>query len=227
MMFCESDLLPISALQHLAFCERQWALIHLEGIWTENRLTAEGRSMHERADEADTEVRGDIRIARCLKLRSLRFGLTGKADIVEFYREREERVGKMCKLDGVDGFWRPVPVEYKHGSPKPEPYDEIQLCAQALCLEEMLNVKIEEGAIFYGRPRRREAVQFDDGLRTKTDELVSRLHKVYHEGKTPPAQYEKHCESCSLIDQCMPRITEGKKSVEKYLDQALINSEKE
>ncbi len=225
-MFSEDQLLPISALQHLAFCERQWALIHLEGIWTENRLTAEGRSMHERADEPETEVRGDVRIARGLKLRNLRLGLAGKADVVEFHLEKEVDSGKACKLDGVEGFWRPVPVEYKHGSPKPEPYDEIQLCAQTMCLEEMLNVKIEEGAIFYGRPRRREKVEFDDDLRMHTEKLAANLHRLTQQGKTPMAQYEKRCESCSLIDYCMPRITERKKDVVKYIDQALSKSER-
>lgn len=220
-MYLESDLLPISALQHLAFCERQWALIHLEGIWTENRLTAEGRSMHERADEPETEVRGDVRIARGLKLRSLRLGLTGKTDVVEFYREKEMAQGKTCQLEGVEGFWRPVPVEYKHGSPKPEPYDEIQICAQAICLEEMLGAGIEEGAIFYGRPRRREKVRFSADLRRQTEELASRLHVLSLAGKTPKAKYEKRCENCSLLNYCLPHIAEGKKRVGNYLEQSI------
>lgn len=222
-MYPESDLLPISALQHLAFCERQWGLIHLEGIWTENRLTAEGRSMHERADEPETEVRGDVRIARGLKLRSLRLGLTGKADVVEFMREQEAIAGKTCRLDGVTGFWRPVPVEYKHGSPKPGPYDEIQLCAQATCLEEMLNVVIEEGAIFYGRPRRREEVRFVAELRSQTEELANRLHVLTLAGKTAKARYEKRCENCSLFNYCLPHIAEGKKKVGEYLEQSITS----
>lgn len=226
-MFPESDLLPISALQHLAFCERQWALIHLEGSWAENRLTAEGRSMHERADEPETEVRGDIRIARGLRLRNLRLGLAGKADVVEFYKEKKVVPGKTCQLEGVGGFWRLVPVEYKHGSPKPGPYDEIQLCAQAMCLEEMLNVRIDEGAIFYGRPRRRQSVEVNEELRRKTEELTVRLHKLTQEGKTPIAHYEKRCESCSLVNICIPKVTEGKKSSGRYIEQSIMKNIKD
>ena len=133
-MYSEDDLLPISALQHLAFCERQWALIHLEGVWAENQLTAEGRVMHDRAHEPGTESRGDIRISRGLRLRSLRLGLSGIADVVEFHRcGRPDDVDGVC-LPGVSGSWAPFPVEYKRGRPKSGPFDEIQLCAQALCL---------------------------------------------------------------------------------------------
>ena len=130
-MFTEDNLLPISALQHLLFCERQCALIHLERAWQENRLTAEGRIMHERVHEGGDETRRDVRIVRGLRLRSLALGLVGIADVVEFHRA----------ADGVAvpesaGTWRPFPVEYKRGRPKSEPWDAVQLCAQALCLEE-------------------------------------------------------------------------------------------
>lgn len=177
--------------------------------------------MHERSDEPETEVRGDVRIARGLKLRCLRLGLAGKADVVEFHRETNEMPGKTCKLEGVEGFWRPVPVEYKHGSPKPGPYDEIQLCAQALCLEEMLQLSIGEGAIFYGRPHRRERVEIDANLRNQTEELARRLHSLTLAGRTPAAQYEKRCENCSLIDLCLPRIAGGKQDIRQYLEKAL------
>lgn len=228
-MFDEDDLLPISALQHLSFCERQWGLIHLEGIWGENRLTAEGRHLHDRADTAETEVRSDIRIARGLRLRSMRLGLTGKADVVEFHRltpalerglkHRLREADKTCGmlLEGVEGFWQPVPVEYKRGKPKLEPCDEIQVCAQAFCIEEMTGARVPRGMLFYGMPRRRYDVLFDDGLREGTEKLCVRLHALTREGKTPEARYEKKCESCSLMDYCMPKAVGKRGKVEKYL----------
>jgi CRISPR-associated exonuclease Cas4 len=222
-MFLESDLLPISALQHLAFCERQWALIHLEGSWSENRLTAEGRSMHERSDEPKTEVRGDLRVARGLRLRSLDLGLVGIADVVEFHKLGESDKG--LRMEGIDGYWQPYPVEYKHGSPKPEDWDKIQLCAQAMCLEEMLGVQIPEGALFYGRPRRREEVKLDEKLRQETIGLVRRLHELNAKGETPAAIYEKRCESCSLMNQCLPKLTGDRKGiVVNYIERSLKES---
>lgn len=203
-MFSEDELLPISALQHLAFCERQWGLIHLEGLWDENRLTVEGRHLHGRVDEAETEVRGDVRIVRGLRLRSLRLGLSGKADIVEFHSD-----------GGV------TPVEYKRGRPKIEPCDEFQLCAQALCLEEMLGVPIAKGMLFYGVPRRRYTVTFDNALRLKTEGLCARLHALTKEGKTPKAKYDKKCRSCSLFESCLPKACGGKRGVEQYLKSTL------
>jgi CRISPR-associated exonuclease Cas4 len=218
-MFSEDDLLPISALQHLSFCERQWGLIHLEGIWGENRLTMEGRHLHERADENETEVRGDIRIARGLRLRSMRLGLSGKADVVEFHRIAPVTADEIygMRLEGVAGLWRPVPVEYKRGKPKIEPCDEIQVCAQALCIEEMTGARVPQGMLFYGMPRRRYDVFFDINLREKTESLCGRLHALTESGETPSAKYEKKCDSCSLMDYCMPKIIGRRGKVEKYL----------
>lgn len=218
-MFPESDLLPLSSLQHLSFCERQWALIHLEGIWEENRLTVEGNIFHERVDESETEVRGDLRTARGLRLRSLRLGLVGRADVVEFHRVpdgQEEGVS----LAGVAGRWQPFPVEYKRGRPKPDHCDEVQLCAQALCLEEMLEVTIPGGSLFYGQPHRRTEVVFDAALRAETEALAARLHQLWQAGKTPPAVYEKKCKNCSLFAVCLPKTTSGKQSIQQYLIKA-------
>ena len=215
-MFPEADLLPISALQHLVFCERQWALIHLEGIWEENRLTVEGHFLHERVDESETEVRGDLRIARGLRLRSLRLGLVGRADVVEFQRIPG---GEGVRLPGASGVWQPVPVEYKRGRPKSDRCDEVQLCAQALCLEEMLSVSIPAGALYYGQPHRRQEVILDEALRSETEALVARLHQLWQAGKTPPAIYEKKCRSCSLISVCLPKATQSRKSTGPYLSQ--------
>lgn len=218
-MFAETDLLPISALQHLVFCERQWALIHLEGLWEENRLTVEGHFLHERVDSTETEVRGDLRVARGLRLRSLRLGLIGRADVVEFHRmsggSGEEVNG--ITLDGVQGLWVPEPVEYKRGKPKDDRSDEVQLCAQALCLEEMLGGAIPAGSLYYGKPHRRYEVAIGEDLRQETERLVARLHELSRLGQTPVARYEKKCRSCSLLSVCLPKVTGGKNTVREYL----------
>ena len=206
-MYSEPDLLPISALQHLAFCERQWALIHLEQQWSENRLTAEGRKLHERSDHGEDETRDGMRITRGMLLRSLRLGLTGKADVVEFRQQEGDQP-------------QPFPIEYKRGRPKPGRYDEVQLCAQALCLEEMLGVAVTEGAIFYGQPRRRSWIAFDAELRAETERLAARLHELSELRITPRAKYEKKCDSCSLYSICLPKTT-GAGSAQRYLKHAV------
>lgn len=207
-MFTEDDLLPLSALQHLLFCVRQCALIHIEQAWEENRFTAEGRILHERVDTAERQSRHDVRIETALALRSLRLGLSGKADVVEFHREGQ-------------GAWRPFPVEYKRGRPKPANWDQVQLCAQALCLEEMLGCTVPEGALFYGQPRRRQEVVFDEELRRETVTAAERLHELVRSGVTPPARYEKKCESCSLLHRCMPKVAGRSKHVQRYLSRML------
>ena len=217
-MYTEDDLLPISALQHLRFCERQWGLIHLEQQWEENRLTAEGRVLHDRVHEAGTEARPGVVVARGLLLRSLRLGLRGVADVVEFHRDGPGGVA----LPGRDGIWRPFPVEYKRGRPKADSCDEIQLCAQGMCLEEMLGVAIEAGALFYGTPRRRSEVRLEKHLREETEALARRMHELHSAGITPPAVYVKRkCESCSLYNRCLPRTMSKHGSVERYLARAL------
>jgi CRISPR-associated exonuclease Cas4 len=225
-MYSEADLLPISALQHLAFCERQWALIHLEGLWAENRLTVEGHHLHDRTHKPETESRGDVRIGRALRLRSLRLGLTGIADVVEFRRVANRPDSPAAgsgaappgvRLPGVAGVCQPLPVEYKRGKPKLGPFDEIQLCAQALCLEEMLGAPIPSAALFYGQPRERLEVPLTPALRDQTEQLAARLHQLTRAGKTPAARYEKKCESCSLLSLCMPKTTGAGKSVDRYL----------
>lgn len=205
MLYSEDELLPLSGLQHLLFCERQCALIHIEQVWDENRLTAEGRLLHEKVHEREDETRNDVKIARGLRLRSLALGLYGMADVVEFHKQ-------------PDGSWQAFPVEYKRGKPKPNICDEVQLCAQAMCLEEMLNARVSSGAIFYGLPRRRMDVEITLSLREQTESAAKRLHELVKSGVTPPAEYEKKCRSCSLFDLCMPkRIGDGKRSVDAYL----------
>jgi len=208
MTYIEDDLLPLSGLQHLLFCERQCALIHIEQAWAENRLTAEGRIMHERVHEPDRKSRGDIRIEYAMPLRSLRLGLVAKADVVEFHRTSQNK-------------WLPFPVEYKHGRPKKDNIDKVQLCAQAICLEEMLDVEIPEGAIFYGRTRRRQDVLFDTELRKETENAARHFHKLVKSGHTPKPVYKKTCKRCSMYDLCLPKTVEKTRSVNKYLMNAV------
>jgi CRISPR-associated exonuclease Cas4 len=220
-MYTEDELLPISALQHLSFCERQWGLIHLEGLWDENRLTAEGHILHDRAHEGDTETRGDVRTARGLRLRSLRLGLVGIADVVEFHRAE----GAGISLAGVPGLWQPVIVEYKRGKPKIGHEDELQLCAQALCLEEMLKVSIQNSSLFYGQPRRRYDVVFTEQLRGETESLAFRLHELNDAGVTPLAEYSQKCKNCSLLNLCLPKAASGHRDVHGYMARAVSNME--
>jgi CRISPR-associated exonuclease Cas4 len=208
MNYTEEDLIMISALQHIAFCPRQCALIHIEQLWDENRMTAEGHIMHERVHDQDRESRGNIRIEYGLPLRSLRLGLIGKADVVEFHRLDKQT-------------WQPFPVEYKRGKQKHDHCDLIQLCAQAMCLEEMLSGSVPSGAIFYGRTRRRLDVTFDDALRKETEEAAEHAHQLITSGKTPPPVYEKRCERCSLIEECIPKTIGEKSSVKRYLARML------
>jgi len=205
------DLIQLSALQHMVFCSRQCALIHIEQVWSENRLTAEGRLMHERTHEEGGESRGNVRIERAVMLRSLRLGLVGMADVVEFHRLE-------------DGRWQPFPVEYKHGKPKVDDCDKVQLCAQAICLEEMLNVEIPGGALFYGKTRRRLDVAFDSDLRQETESIARQTHELILSGRTPPPVYGKHCESCSLLEGCLPKKMQKKRSVKAYLSRMLSDS---
>lgn len=217
-MYSDSDLLPISALQHIVFCERQCALIHIERQWKENLLTAEGKILHERTDKEEVESRGNIRIARGLLLQNRQIGIFGRADVVEFHKSIDDN--GVC-LSDVTGKWHPYPVEYKRGKPKTDRCDEVQLCAQALCLEEMLEVTIPEGALYYGTPRRRTVINLDNDLRNKTMVLVIRLRKLIESRVTPKAVYEKRCDNCSLVDICMPQLGGGRKAndyIESYLD---------
>jgi CRISPR-associated exonuclease Cas4 len=219
-VFSEDDLLPLSGLQHLVFCERQWALIHIEQVWAENRLTAQGRVLHERAHEGGGDSWPGLRVARGLRLRSLRLGLSGQADVVEFHAAAEG-----VALAGEDGLWRPFPVEYKRGRPKPDRSDEVQLCAQALCLEEMFESSIGAGALFYGAPRRRIEVAFSPELRSETELLAARMHRLYSERTTPHAIYSPKCDNCSLIVSCMPRALAKPPGVARYLARALASGD--
>lgn len=184
--------LPISALQHWLFCPRQCALIHVERLWEENRMTAEGRVLHERADEGVPESRKGMRVLRSVQIASTRLGVHGVADVVEL------REG------------RPYPVEYKRGRPKAHRADEVQLCAQAICLEEMTGRDVPEGALFYGSRRRRQLLTFDDELRLLTEQVAGEARAAMALGDLPPPAYDPgRCEGCSLNRLCRPQAPRG------------------
>lgn len=205
MTFTEDQLLPLSALQHYLFCPRQCALIHVEQVWAENQFTAEGNVLHERAHEGPDESRPGIRTTRGMPVRSLALGVSGQCDVVEFH---------------ADG--RVFPVEYKRGKPKKNDSDRVQLCAQALCLEEMLAIEIEEGALFYGKNRRRYGATFDASLRDLTRSTAQRLHAMMDSGKTPHAVREKKCEACSLLNLCMPDAMRFRQGAAAWFERQLL-----
>jgi CRISPR-associated exonuclease Cas4 len=221
----DDDLLMLSGIQHFAFCERQWALIHIEQQWQENLLTFNGRDMHERADDPFfTESRGAVLISRAVPLLSRQLGLYGKADVVEFHKT-DQIEAKGVVLPGREGLWMPYPVEYKYGQPKEDDRDMVQLCAQAFCLEEMLGIPIETGVLFYGRTRRRQTVAFDDELRWRVTELAERMHEMFQKGITPPAQHKAVCDSCSLLEVCLPKLKGKADAVAGYLRKAMAEDE--
>ncbi len=207
-MYNEDDLVMISALQHFLFCHRQCALIHIEQLWKENRLTAEGRILHERVHSAGSESRRKVRVEFDMPIRSLDLGLIGRADVVEFHLQD-------------DGIWQPYPVEYKRGRPKKDDSDRVQLCAQAQCIEEMQRLDVPVGALYYGRKKRRHEVLFDDRLRQITRETATALHQLLAGKRTPAPVYSLRCDRCSFVDLCLPKIV-GKKqgTVSAYLRRA-------
>jgi len=204
-MMDDENLIPISALQHYLYCPRQCALIHLEQQWAENRQTAEGRLLHQRADLPKMQQRRDVRTVTAMPLLSLELGITGKADVVEFHR------------DAASGKESAFPVEYKRGRPKAHRADEVQLCAQALCLEAMLGRPVSTGALFYGQTRRRKDVAFDPALRRLTCETIDATRAMLASGQTPTARYEaRRCDACSLLDLCQPHLL-GRRNVGDWL----------
>lgn len=207
-MYAEDDLLAISALQHVLFCERQVALIHLEQLWEENRFTAEGRILHERVDVEHHENRRLFRQEFGMALRSLEHGLIGKADLVE------------CWL-GTDGkIAKAAPVEFKRGADKENDCDRVQLCAQALCLEEMLGIPVALGQFYYLKDHRRTTVELDANLRQRTVDSIRQLRSIITKKSTPPGIYsKKKCDTCSLYDLCMPKSAgNGGKRIDRYID---------
>ncbi|AXA37122.1 MAG: CRISPR-associated protein Cas4 [Candidatus Hydrogenedentota bacterium] len=216
-MSWDEELVPIASLQHYIFCPRQCALMYVEQQWEENLLTVEGRLLHEKADSGATEERGGVRIARALPLRSERYGLVGKADVVEFIPAPSPSMGK--SLSNCEGFWVVHPVEYKHGTYKPDLSDHIQLCAQALCLEEMLSCEITQGCIYYARPRRRQVVMFHEDLRRATIECIANVRQLLESATTPAPVYTSKCHQCSLVELCMPQLDPLRMRSKTYLEE--------
>ena len=191
----------------------------------DNALTAQGNIMHSNVHNTQSESRDDLRIARGLRIRSFELGLIGQADVVEFHRVSSDKLQEdniaTIILPDIEGFWKIFPVEYKRGKPKKNKCDEVQLCAQALCLEEMLNTYIYQAAFFYGRPRKRHIVMIDEPLRQLTKRLIVKMHGLNESGITPRAQYSKKCDRCSLVSQCMPRVTGIEKKVSAYIKKSI------
>ena len=224
MSYSDDELLPLSGLQHLIFCARQAALIHVEGLWADNAHTILGSNRHHAVHESAPrrERRGDILVVRGLRIRSTELGVAGIADVVEFRRASSEsspEEGSGVTLPGTSGVWVPYPVEYKKGRPKVHRADEVQLCAQAICLEEMLDIGITMGALFYGKEQRRVSIRFDQGLRCFTHDAASRFHQMVQSGATPSAKMQKKCRSCSLVSVCMPERASGRRSVKDYISE--------
>ena len=192
MIYGEEDFLQLSGLQHFKFCRRQWALIHIENQWAENFRTTDGAIIHENAQTGDfTESRGNLIITRDMRIFSRTLGVSGACDVLEFHRGENG-----LPLKGKKGLWQPYPVEYKRGRPKETSMDALQLCGQAMCLEEMLCCEIPKGALYYGEPRRR------------TD--------LYNRGYTPKVKPTKSCNACSLKELCLPKLMRSR-SVTDYL----------
>ena len=216
MHYSEDDYLPLSGIQHFSFCRRQWALIHVEQLWVENVLTAEGRLLHEKAhDPFSTEKRGDLIITRDMAIHSGELGASGKCDVVEFIHDDNG-----VTLFGREGRWLPKVIEYKRGKPKIDDCDRLQLTAQAICLEEMLGCReIEESYLYYGETRRRESVDLSDDLRTAVKDLFAEMHAYYDRRYTPRIKPTKSCQRCSMNSQCLPGLMK-QKSVAQYIDAA-------
>ena len=216
MVYAEDDYLMLSGIQHFKFCRRQWALIHIEQQWAENVHTVVGELMHKKAhDPYLMEKRKDLLIARSLPIASREMGVSGECDVVEFPKCEDG-----IKLHGHRGTFSVYPIEYKKGKPKLTEEDQLQLVAQALCLEEMFSTNIPEGALFYGETRRREVVEITDALRQEVRDMFREMHQYFDRKYTPKVKYSKACSACSLKDICLPKL--GKSgSVKTYIDQML------
>lgn len=219
-MYSEEDYLMLSGIQHFAFCRRQWAIIHIEQQWAENGRTTAGELMHKKAhEEGSFEKRGDILIVRGLRISSYELGLSGQCDVVEFHRDENG-----VELFGYEGKWKPIPVEYKHGAPKEYNADELQLCAQAICLEGMFQTKIPEGYLYYGESRRRSHVELTDVLREEVRKIVGEMHDLFRRGYTPGAKPDKRCKACSLENLCVPKL-QKRRNVREYIRQGMAEND--
>lgn len=215
--YTPDELLPLSGIQHFLFCRRQWALIHVERQWQENTLTVEGKLLHNRTDDPFfTETRKSLITARAVPVASYQLGLAGICDVVEFAQSPNG-----VKLPGREGLYLPTPVEYKRGSPKKDPCDEAQLCAQAICLEEMLSVTIPAGFLYYGETRHRIEIPLSGELRLLVNDMSTEMHTYFKRGYTPRVKTSKACRSCSLADVCLPELQEKVQPASQYIRQQI------
>ena len=215
-MYSDDDLLLLSGIQHFVFCRRQWALIHVEGQWAENTRTMKGKIIHDRAhDEHIKESRVNRLVARGLRISSYTLGVVGKCDVVEFHRCASGVI-----LHGRESTWQPYPIEYKKGKPKDNPADILQLCAESMCLEEMLCCNIPEGCLFYHDVHRRVPVIFDQNIRENVKHIILEMHQYMKKGYTPRVRPKIHCNACSLKSVCLPRNYK-KWDVAQYYDSLL------
>ena len=213
-MYNEDEYLMLSGIQHFCFCRRQWALIHIEQQWEENYHTVAGNIMHSRAhDEHLIEKRGNKLTVRGMRIASPRLGISGQCDVVEFLKAEEG-----ITLPDYDGKWSVCPVEYKKGEKKEGQEDCLQLCAQAMCLEEMLMTEIARGFLYYGKTRHREEVRFDAELRGEVEKLTVEMHQLFARGYTPKVKYNTKCRACSLANVCLPKL-QRYKNVSDYIDE--------
>ena len=220
MSYREEEYLMISGIQHFIFCRRQWALIHVEQQWAENRLTAEGEVMHRNAHKDNfVEKRPGVIVTRGLRVSSGRLGMVGQCDVVEFYAADDGAV-----IHGHRGLWKVIPVEYKRGRDKDDDSDICQLCLEAICLEEMMGCEIPYGYIFYHEIRRRRKVLLDGVLRNRVAGAVEEMHEYFRREYTPKAKVSKKCQSCSIKEICIPKLCENL-SVKSYMEQALHGEE--
>lgn len=212
MRYSEEDYLQLSGLQHFKFCRRQWALIHIEQQWEDNFRTTDGELMHQNAHNSDfRESRGDLLIFRGVSVFSSRLGASGQCDVLEY-----RRGSAGIPIRDKTGLWQPYPVEYKRGHPREDTGDTLQLCAQAMCLEEMLCCDIPEGALYYGEIRHRVSVPFTEELRDSVRETLENMHDLYRRRHTPKAKPSKSCNACSLKELCLPKLMKTK-SVAEYM----------
>lgn len=212
-------MLMLSGIQHYMFCPRQWALIHIEQQWAENRLTTEGQLLHKNVDNPFyRQKNGDTITLRSLHIASKRLGLYGITDAVELIPSDSPE--DSITHNRYPGYWKPYPVEYKRGHSKPDERDEVQLAAQAMCLEEMYGINIPYGALYYDEVKHRETIAISDGLRRTTQQCAKQMHDIFKSGIMPKPVKASHCRNCSLKDICMPEMSDCTQ-VKTYLNNNL------
>ena len=216
----EDDFLLLSGIQHFIFCKRQWALIHIEQQWQENLRTIEGEILHERThDDTVKEKRGDLIVSRGMAIFSRTLGTIGSCDVVELHKSSDG-----VNIFGRDGTYKPIPVEYKRGKPKEDESDVLQLCAQAMCLEEMLLCEIPEAFLFYGETKHRLKIILDIEVRERVKVIFKEMHELYDKRYTPKVKISKSCKACSLAEACMPKLCKNPSAI-NYIKKNLLEVE--